>query len=724
MKCDSGGYEAELVLLQKQFESLLELCDEQGKLEYSISARVAHDLGERALFLAHVAPFYPNHLAHFPTKLADLLRRRARKLPSGLRFLLARALILLVNRKIVRVPDTLSLFMDLQTLGDSRLKVIAFRHVVHSIRRHHADYADLQNLLFNMLLQNQDTPSSPAQEELALRALLTLCELHRRKVWFDDTTADAICTASLYSAPKIMITALSFLLGYEKIEHNDDGGDDDDDSTIDDEITLSRETLYKANHQGTAASKKKKKAKLQRVIRSMKKQQRRASQQSNNSHYSPLNCLKDAWAFAMELFNRLKTCHERYEVKMMMMKVIALTIGLHRLILPGFYSFLQIYIQPYQRDITNLLAVTAQSCHDKVPPQVVEPLFKKIVERFVHDHSRPEAIAVGLSAVREICMRMPLLMNADLLQDLALYKKSHEKAVSTAARSLIALFREVSPQLLVKKDRGRPIDPKARPMAYGKINVLTDVPGAELLQIIDNDDEQESGKSDDSVCSDSDNDQENGQKRVNDEHETKDDHFISEDEYERGCDYETDGSDVEDYVEGMKDDLEDIEEADEVSECKEDDGVEAKSAMEEASKKRKFADLSGPLMIADSSLRALKKLAGTTGGDDQPESKDGILSEKEDFKRINELKVHEKRKKHSKEERLARVRAGREERGKYQARTAVKQKKTGGLSNRQKERKKRMPLAAKRDQVARSRIVKTKKNQCSAKQFRGRKAWK
>lgn len=34
-------------------------------------------------------------------------------------------------------------------------------------------------------------------------------------------------------------------------------------------------------------------------------------------------------------------------------------------------------------------------------------------------------------------------MTEDLLQDLALYKKSHEKAVSIAARSLITLFREV-----------------------------------------------------------------------------------------------------------------------------------------------------------------------------------------------------------------------------------------------------------------------------------------
>ncbi|GFZ00031.1 hypothetical protein Acr_13g0014300 [Actinidia rufa] len=49
---------------------------------------------------------------------------------------------------------------------------------------------------------------------------------------------------------------------------------------------------------------------------------------------------------------------------------------------------------------------------------------------------------------------------------------------------------------------------------------------------------------------------------------------------------------------------------------------------------------------------------------------------------------------------------------------------TGGLSNRQKEHKKAIPLAAKRAKVARSRQEKKKKQQCSGKQFRGRKTWK
>jgi protein SDA1 len=49
---------------------------------------------------------------------------------------------------------------------------------------------------------------------------------------------------------------------------------------------------------------------------------------------------------------------------------------------------------------------------------------------------------------------------------------------------------------------------------------------------------------------------------------------------------------------------------------------------------------------------------------------------------------------------------------------------TGGLSNKQKEHKKQMPLVAKRKKVARTKIEKRIKQQRSGKQQRGRKAWK
>ncbi|XP_057457926.1 uncharacterized protein LOC130748697 [Lotus japonicus] len=770
MKCDPEGYESELLLLRNQFDSSLHLFLEQATHGFSsitgvsTDPTVAKDLADRALFLSHVTPFYPNHLADFPSKLIQLLREAHRTLPSGLRCHLAQALILLVNRSIVDIGETLSLFMELQTLGDKTLKKLAFDHVIHSIKRmnqkhkNDAKNRSLQNILFVMLQKEE--------EQHAMRALVTLCELHRRKVWFDERTANAICNAAIHPQSRIMIATLQFLLDYEKIT----GDEDSDDSGSDEELTespqviLSRERVYKASHQGTAASKKKKKAKLERVIRSIKKQQRMSSEKKNNSYYSPLNHLLDAQGFAEKLFSCLQNCNERFEIKVMIMKLIARTIGLHQLILLNFYPFVQKYIQPHQRDVTNLIAAVVQACHDMVPPDAIEPLFKQIVNQFVHDRSRPEAITVGLNAVREICMRMPLLMNEDLLQDLALYKKSHEKAVSVAARSLIGVFREICPSLLVKKDRGRPTNPTARPKAYGEVNIATDVPGAELLHI-DNDDEQESGDSDDSVCSGSDDENQLCTDNTgSDDDEAEDNSVVSDDEESSDSEIGVSDDDDDDVdVEGKEDDLEDSEQSDEevgeVSEYEEDnDGsVEAKSTLKETSKKRKFADFNGTLTAADTSLRALKKLTGTTTGHALPESEDGFLSN-EDFQRIKKLKaknearnamaqhglaikvpssdqlslkrvdgaaleVHVK-KKMNKEERLALVRAGREDRGKYCARTAVKQKKTGGLSNRQKEHKKKMPLAAKRYKVAKSKTEKRKQQQRAGKQFRGRKAWK
>ncbi|CAL9147962.1 unnamed protein product, partial [Musa hybrid cultivar] len=483
MKCDPEGYEAELLLLYRQFESSLHLFRHQSALRPSSDLSLGKDLGDLTMFLSHVTPFYPDKLANFPRQMADLLRVDSRALPSSLRCHLAQALILLVNRKIIDIEETLELFMDLQILGDRTLRKLAFSHVVDNIQRmnqkhkNEAKNRKLQNILF-LMLQGEE-------EQRAKRSLVILCDLHRRRVWFDDRTANAICTACFHSSSRYVIVNCSTEAdqGEPEVNHVKELRQITEINLL--ELLI---TIHGANHKGTAASKKKKKAKLQRAIRNMKRQQRITSQSNSSSYYSPLTHLKDAQGFAEKLFSRLQRCNERFEVdRMMMLKVIARNVGLHRLILLNFYPFLQKYVQPHQRDVTDLLAAAVQACHDMVvPPDAVEPLFKQIVNQFVHDRSRTEAIAVGLNVVREICIRMPLLMNEDLLQDLVLYKKSHEKAVSSAARSLITLFREICPSLLVKNDRGRPVNPKARPKAYGEVSIATDVPDIELLDHVDN----------------------------------------------------------------------------------------------------------------------------------------------------------------------------------------------------------------------------------------------
>ena len=216
---------------------------------------------------------------------------------------------------------------------------------------------------------------------------------------------------------------------------------------------------------------------------------------------------------------------------------------------------------------------------------------------------------------------------------------------------------QVCPSLLIKKDRGRPTDPTARPKAYGEVNVAADVPGAELLQNIDDDVEQENSHSDD--CG-SDNEQEDDQVSLNsdddnqlgsdntgsDDDEAEDHDGVSDDENDRSSDYETSGDDAHN-VEDEGDDLEDSEEADEedggISEHEGDGDLhilgseDTKTTLKDSAKKRKFSDFNDQLTAADSSLRALKKLAGTTMENALPEN-DGILSNA-DFQRIKELKV-------------------------------------------------------------------------------------
>ncbi|KAI3860359.1 hypothetical protein MKX03_007115 [Papaver bracteatum] len=755
MKIDPEGYETELALLYKHFDSLLFLFQQQSALSFSSingDPTISKDLGDMAMFLAHVTPYYPTELSDYPCKLADLLRSSAKSLPSSLRCHLTKALILLINRKFVDIGETLGLFMALQTLGDRTLRKDAFSHVIHSIRRMNQKHKNetqnraLQNILFTML-QEED-------EAKAKRALIVLCDLHRRRVWFDERTANAICTACFHPSSKIMNAALSFLLGFEKIEEADDSDVDSSEDEKNPQVVLQREDVYKAHHKGTLASKKKKQAKLQRAIRSMKRQQRANSEKDTPNYYSPLNHLIDAQGFAEKLFSRLQTCNERFEVKMMILKVIARTVGLHRLILLNFYPFLQKYVQPHQRDITELLASAVQACHDMVPPDAVEPLFRQVVNQFVHDKSRTEAIAVGLNVVREICLRIPLLMTEDLLQDLVLYRKSHEKAISTAARSLITLFREVCPSLLVKKDRGRPTNPKARPKAFGEVNIASNVSGLELLQ--NDDGEDDSGENEENGGGDSD-----SSMFDNDEGEateiTDNAHAQLSDE---GND-ETEESDV-----GLDDDDESDQSEEEESDSEDGDGDEDEEQEDSNKRKRKLSDYAGELN-ADTSLRALKRIAESTREFESSDLADGILSN-EDFKRMKELKAKEGaklalgqhgllrkgpeakspafkvpsseelslkrvnpsvletniRRKMTKEERLELVKAGREDRGKYQARAAIKQKKTGGTSNKQKEHKKNMPMVAKRAKIVRSRQERKRLNRIAGKQFRGKKAWK
>ena len=215
---------------------------------------------------------------------------------------------------------------------------------------------------------------------------------------------------------------------------------------------------------------------------------------------------------------------------------------------------------------------------------------------------------------------------------------------------------QVCPALLIKKDRGRPTDPKARPKAYGEVNVSSNVPGVELLQEDDNN-EEDISDAERSSSNDSDDDHGNAVDVASDDEENQlyggitgsEDDELEDDEVAQNEDgnniIDSDDSDVSDNDDDDDDDGKEEEEEEEMEAAKcssKTRDVNARDSetggRESKAKKRKLSDFDGQLLAADSSLRALKRLAGVTMGQTSPDSTDGILSN-EDFQRIKELKV-------------------------------------------------------------------------------------
>ena len=76
-------------------------------------------------------------------------------------------------------------------------------------------------------------------------------------------------------------------------------------------------------------------------------------------------------------------------------------------------------------------------------------------------------------------------MTEDLLRDLVEYKTYKDKGVMMASKSLIQLFRSICPDLLHRRDRGRPTEAsvEVKRREFGELDVKEFVPGAEVIDV-------------------------------------------------------------------------------------------------------------------------------------------------------------------------------------------------------------------------------------------------
>ncbi|KAJ2842356.1 Severe Depolymerization of Actin, partial [Coemansia brasiliensis] len=217
-------------------------------------------------------------------------------------------------------------------------------------------------------------------------------------------------------------------------------------------------------------------------------------------NFDALSLVHDPQGFAEKLFARVHrsatatkrggSTVDRFEVRLILLKLISRLIGHHQLQLMAFYPFLQRYLQPHQMEVTQILALLANASHAFTPPDVLQPLIRAVADNFVSDHCAPEVMCAGLNTVRAIAARQPLAVDPDLLNDLVMYRKHKDKGVMMAARSLLLLYRQTNPEMLHRRDRGREATMNISaggtinaPLGFGEIRPAEGVAGAELLEL-------------------------------------------------------------------------------------------------------------------------------------------------------------------------------------------------------------------------------------------------
>jgi protein SDA1 len=415
-----------------------------------------------------------------------------------IRSTLCKALILLRNKNFISALDLLALFFELLKCPDKNLRKFLQDHIITDIKNMNAKHKDmkLNSSLQNFMYVTMTKDSNPKASKMSLDIMI---ELYKKNIWNDKKTVNVIASIGCFSkTTKILVASLKFFLGT----------DEDDEESSDSEQEVDLKAAMMANR--VTKKTKKRTKQLENVKKAYKKSQKEKSKPSA-FNFSAIHLIHNPQQMAENLFKQLQDTNERFEVKLLHLDVISRLIGIHDLFIFSYYPYITRFIQPQQRQVTRILQFAAQATHELVPPEVIEPIVKTIANNFITERNSSDVMAIGLNSIREICRRCLLAADKDLLNDLVLYKNHKDKSVVMAARSLIGLYREQMPSLLIKKERGRPTEATLdlEPIKYGAVKVVQTIPGSEVL-LKKNDDENENSdesEEDDSDEEDSDDDE-------------------------------------------------------------------------------------------------------------------------------------------------------------------------------------------------------------------------
>ncbi|KAG8836235.1 Severe Depolymerization of Actin [Serendipita sp. 399] len=500
IKRDPQAYRDEFMQQWNHFQSILRI----WKLQPD-SIEEGQHLRELVSFMAQVAQCYPQETQEFPNELATLLRESYSNLPPELRRSFVQNLVTLRNKEIVTSIDLLrNLFPLLPRTTSSSLRSFIRTIILTDIKtanartKNHKLNRAVQTMLFTMVEKgmdaevqgdkgkprvttNADSGQESKKETEALWAIVVTRELWKKNVWNDAKSVSIVALGCFHPVAKVQSASLHFFLGSDE---------EDDDSESEDEGPDIKALQHRREVNKKTKSSDRRLARAEQTI----KKKNNSKNSKSTPNFPAIQLLNDPQGFGEKLYDGLVRYDKRFslEHKLLVMQLLSRIMGTHKLCILGFYTYIMKYLTHHQLRVPLILASLAQSVHELTPPDVLTPVVRKIAQEFVHPGVGAEVIAAGINAIREVCKRQPWCLGEadggpELLSDLIEYRKSRDKGVVVAARSLLQLYREVNPGLLKRRERGKTasmgISGGSQPLPFGQQRGATmDIDGLNLLE--------------------------------------------------------------------------------------------------------------------------------------------------------------------------------------------------------------------------------------------------
>lgn len=474
VKRDPESYQEEFLQQYAHYESLRDIFMLQG-LSGSENGGAAGDVNtsgsgsttsttdqllELIGFVSQVCSCYPKETANFPNELKQLVLEHHKSLPFELKEKIIASLMMLRNKGVITAEQLIQTLFPLLIAYSSQGNALTVNSHARELRQ--LIYKNLISLLKSCNTGSKNQKLNKSTQAVCFNLLdqpdsqgiwaskLTR-ELWRRGIWDDSRTVEIMTQATLHGDVKIAVSGVMFFLDADKErEANFEDNSEDEDGFDLDAIKHKMQVNKKTGRRGK---------KLENAIKTYKKKNNNSNQSNGFLNFSAIHLLRDPQGFAERLFAQhlsgKNSTKFDLDQKISLMQLISRMVGTHKLMVLGLYTFFLKYLTPKQRDVTKIMSACAQACHELVPPENLQVLVRKVADEFVSDGVASEVAAAGLNTIKEICSRAPLAIDETLLQDLAEYRSSKAKGVNMAAKALVTLYREVAPEMLKKKDRGK-----------------------------------------------------------------------------------------------------------------------------------------------------------------------------------------------------------------------------------------------------------------------------